>query len=101
MKPPPTTVTDRNAELFDESSRERDWLNPIAMSSIQRAVKRKHENVILNGIPFSIEYGVMWKSKLIPDYECICLRRVDGGSVPFGYISIKRIQEFKFEGDDK
>jgi hypothetical protein len=92
----PTTTKDR-AEFMD-SKADRDWLNPISMSKLQKAVKVRAKTVELNGNDFNIEYGIMWKSKVLEkEYECICLRRKDGCIVPFGYISVKRILDFRFE----
>jgi hypothetical protein len=98
---PVQTLSHEHAIFLDERTRERDWLNPIAMSALQRAVKGRSERVVLNGTMFAITYGIMWHSNLLPDFECIRLDRVDGGLVPFGYISRKRIRNFTFEGNEK
>jgi hypothetical protein len=98
-RPNVTMISRRDAAIFD-SRPARDWLNPISMSKLQIAVNSKAKVVELNGREFSIEYGVMWQSKVLSMwYECICLRRTDGELVPFGYVSVKRIKDFIFEGD--
>jgi len=85
---------------FLESKRDksRDWLNPIAMSSLQRAVKGRSTRVALNGVMFSITYGIIFKL-LDGDRECVKLKRTDSHFAPFGYVSIDRIHRFVFESD--
>lgn len=73
-----------------------DWLNPISMSKLQRAVKRGDETVELNGTIFSIEV-VEWWSYYDGTRKSVKLKRVDGQFAPFGYISLKRILSFDFE----
>lgn len=77
-----------------------EWLNPIAMCELQRAVKAKKKEVILNGIKYRIGYGFSWTSVLDGTHEMIQLKRVDGGYAPFGYVGVKRILEYDFESDD-
>lgn len=83
-------------ESYFDTNPDRDWLNPISMSTLQKAVENKRENVKLNGVEYSIEL-VTWKSKVIGDYPVVKLTRTDGFYAPFGYISLKRIREFDFE----
>jgi len=95
------TMTPKSAEVFDARP-DRDWLNPISMSKLQVAVKTREKTVILNDREFAIEYGILGYSKVLNStYECICLRRVDGELAPFGYLSVKRIEEFTFEKEKK
>lgn len=94
------TSTSKEAELFDDRP-DRDWLNPISMSKLQAAVKRRAETVVLNGHEFSIEYGIVWKSHLAENYEVVRLRRTDGALAPFGYVSMNTIRKFKFEGHQR
>lgn len=83
--------------MFDKRP-DNDWLNPISMSMLKAAVEKKKPQVKLNDdVVYNITYGIMWKSKLIPDYECIMLKRADGKFGSFGYISMKRILNFDFE----
>lgn len=94
---PVKPASSKDAEFFD-SRPDNDWLNPIAMSKLQHAVKNKKPTVVLSdGVQYDITYGIMWKSALIPDYEVIRLKRSDGTFGSFGYISLKRIQDFDFE----
>jgi hypothetical protein len=86
----------KDAEIFDRRP-DNDWLNPISMGTLKAAVEKKKPQVQLNGILYDITYGIMWKSKLIPDYECIKLKQADGKFGSFGYISMKRILNFDFE----
>lgn len=74
-----------------------DWLNPIAMSELQKAVRKRAATVVLNGTRFDIEYGILWKYAVTEDTECIKLSRADGGYVPFGYVSMKKILDFDFD----
>ena len=85
--------------MFDDTSKERDWLNPIAMSELQRAVKAKRKKVTLNEIEFEIQYGIQWTSKVLEARDCIRLKRVDGDYVPFAYVSMARILNFQFEDE--
>ena len=98
---PVSVTTAQEAQVFDQHVKERHWLNPIAMSSLKRAVQEKRKVVILNGDEFSIQCDYVWRSKLVDPYECVVLRRTDGSGVPFGYVSMKRILAFEFEDDDK
>ena len=97
--PPASTSTERHAEFFDNNTKDKDWLNPIAMSSLKRAVAKKKKIVVLNGTEFSITYGIYFRSTVLEPRESIMLKRTDGEFVPFGYIPIVRIQEFIFEAD--
>lgn len=98
-KPPvPDTATTVGAQNFDEHLRRNDWLNPIAMSRLQSAVLKNKDRVTLNGIEFSITYKQIFHFPASDENrECIKLKRIDGAPAPFGYISMKRIREFKFE----
>jgi len=97
---PVQTLSHEHAIFLDERTRERDWLNPMTMSALQRAIKGRSERVALNEVMFAITY-IMWHSNLLPDFECVRLERTDGELVPFGYISMRRIRSFKFEEDEK
>ena len=93
------TVGEKQASYLDSKrDKTRDWLNPIAMSSLQRACAAKKKTVVLNGIMFAITYGEIFKL-MSGDRECVKLKRTDGGYVPFGYVSLDRIRRFKFEAD--
>jgi hypothetical protein len=70
------------------------------MSALKRAVEKKAKTVILNGHKFDITYGIVWKYKLSDDTECIKLKRSDGSSAPFGYVSVKKILNFEYENDE-
>lgn len=76
-----------------------EWLNPIAMDRLQTAVKGKKTEVVLDGIKYTITYGYRRDYPVSRErVDSIKLSRVDGGFVPRGYISVKRIMEFQFEG---
>jgi hypothetical protein len=91
----PGTSTKRQVDYF-VSHFERDWLNPIAMGTLQHAVKERRQFVILNGIEFAITY-LTKKYPLTGEREEVKLKRVDGLMAPFGFVSMKRILEFQFE----
>ena len=92
----PTSTTEE-ASVFD-SRPDRDWLNPIAMSMLQGAVRKRADEVVLGGVRYSIEYGFKLTYPVSGEVsESVRLRRMDGGFVPFGYISLKRIKRFNFE----
>lgn len=79
--------------------KETDWLNPIAMRELQIAVRGKKKEVVLNGTKFRIEYGYSWKSEYDGEHPLVKVSRMDGAYAPFGYISVKRINEYDFESD--
>jgi len=95
-----TVATSEKQASYLDSKRDksRDWLNPIAMSSLQRACKNRSNTVILNGVEYSITYGEMFKL-LSGDRECVKLKRTDGHYAPFGYVSLDKIHRFIFESD--
>ena len=75
-----------------------EWLNPIAMDRLQTAVKGKKKEVTLDGIKFNITYGYRRDYPVSREsVDSVHLTRADGGFVPRGYISVKRIMDFKFE----
>jgi hypothetical protein len=84
--------------VFDEREK-MDWLNPIAMSTLKRAVEKHAETVVLNGLEFSITYGIIFKMRATgEDRECVMLKRTGiQPSAPFGYIAMKTIMGFEFE----
>jgi len=88
--------------VFDHKHRDRvEWLNPIAMSQLQTAVKAKKDTVVLNGDRFNITYGIIFHSKIIDDYEQILLKRADGAYAPMGYVKLSKILNFNFEDSEK
>lgn len=96
---PIVTATTEQAEMFD-TRKDSDWLNPISVSSLQRAVKSRKKTVILNGDEFTISYGHMFNTgprAVTEPYECAKLKRKDGSYAPFGYVSVDKILRFKFE----
>ncbi len=94
---PVETTTEERASVFDDRP-DRDWLNPNSMSALKRAVEKKAKTVTLNGNKFDIIYGIIWEYKLSDDRECIKLKRSDGSFAPFGYVSLKKILDFEYEG---
>jgi len=92
------TTTEKKAQIFDYN-KSRDWLNPISMSQLQRAVKAQAVTVVLNGTQYDIGYG--YKNKAHGPSNLIQLKRSDGNFAPFGYIAIQRIMEFNFEDEHK
>lgn len=91
------TMTAAMAETID-AARSKTWLNPIAMSQLQAAVKAKKKEAVLDGTRYSITYGIQFRSKVLDTVtESVKLKRTDGQFVPFGYVSMKRIMEFDFE----
>lgn len=98
--PPISTASPSEALEFDQRP-DKMWMNPIALSTLQRAVKRNQKTVLLNGREFSIEYGIYFDLPASGERrEMVKLKRTDGSFVPFGYIAMKRIKEFTFEGKD-
>ncbi len=95
---PVKTSTEQTADEFDNrKSRDRDWLNPIAMSSLKHAVEKKRKKVILNGQDFAIEYGYVIKLPITGNRPCVTVSRSDGSMVPFGYIALDTLKNFVFE----
>lgn len=91
------TTTTKLADLFDNRP-DRDWLNPISMSNLKRAVEAKKTTVHLNGRPYIIQYGHFWESKLTDEkIESVYLKRADGVMAPSGYVRMERILNFDFE----
>ena len=93
------TTVPQLPEGFDPDSPDKDWLNPISMSKLKRALEKKQMVVELNGKLYNIEYGHSFPLKSAPEVknECVKLSRVDGGYVPFGYVNIDKVLRFKFE----
>ena len=92
-------ITKKHAQDLDtRRAASRDWLNPISMSKLQRAVNDKKKDVVLeDGNRYNITYGIKNTSKITGEvYESIKLQRADGSFVPFAYVSLKRIKEFDF-----
>jgi hypothetical protein len=73
----------------DDTSGDRDWLNPIAMSQLCDAAASRSESVTLNGILYTIRYD--------DGKEHVHLKRADGGFVPMGFVEYHRIRGFQFE----
>jgi hypothetical protein len=89
-------MTNQLAASID-ASRTKEWLNPIAMSQLQAAVKAKKKSVTLQSGTFIITYGHMFRSQVLDTVtECVHLSPERGFS-PCGYISLKKIKDFKFE----
>lgn len=88
------------AQDFDASKTTgRDWLNPISMDRLQQAVKKQADRVVLSdGNTYLITYGYRRTYPVSKEtVDSIRLHREDGTYVPMGYITMKRIQSFKFE----
>ena len=78
------------------------FLDPISMSHLQRAYKGRKKTVKLNGIEYAITYGYTYTYPISGEKrDSIKLHRTDGALVPRGYISVKRILAFNFEGVEK
>lgn len=87
------------SDLIFAKQKEGDWLNPIAMRSLQEAVRGKRKTAWLNGVEYRITYGVTFTYPVVHDkVELIRLQRVDGGFVPYGCIKLSKILNFQFEG---
>lgn len=85
--------------IFDKSP-DKQWLNPIAMSNLKRAVQKKKDRVILHGIEYRITYGhILTYTALRETVESIHLARTDGQFAPRGYVELRRILNFEFEED--
>ena len=95
------TVGKNTAALFDSKrDRDRDWLNPISLSTLKRACERRAKEVILNGRPYIITYHVMMNTgprAITGSYECIKLKRKDGIPAPIGYLNLAKVLRFDFE----
>lgn len=100
----PDTISSKEAEILDETRKGKDrveWLNPIAMSMLQTAVKAKKPTVVLNGVKFNITYGIIFHSKIIDAYEQILLKPADGAYAPMGYVKLDKVLNFNFEDKEK
>lgn len=93
---PPDTSTSRQKDVFD-SRPERDWMNPIAMSTLKSAVEKRAKTVILNGTEFSLTYRAL-ELPLTGKREVVRIKRTDGGFAPFGEVALETLEKFKFEG---
>lgn len=71
----------------EDTSGDRDWLNPIAMSKLADAVDRRDSIIDLNGILYTLRY----------EERSVHLRRVDGQFVPMGSVSYDTLRGFQFE----
>lgn len=82
-----------------EDREKMDWLNPIAMSMLKSAVEKNAKMVVLNGLEFTITYGIIFTMKATgEERECVMLKRTGPQpSAPFGYIALKTIRDFEFE----
>ena len=86
---------------FIDSTRSSQFLNPIAMSQLQRAVREKKKEAVLDGIRYSLSYGHVLNYPASGETsESVRLKRTDGQFVPFGYVSLKRIENFDFENGE-
>jgi hypothetical protein len=95
--PPFGTMSKTDAVEFDEH-KDGDWLNPIAMSYLKDAVEKRASTVVLRGDRFNITYGFKRTYPASNEtVESIRLTPADGGFVPMGYVSMKKILEFDFE----
>lgn len=91
-------LTTEQASVYKDG--ERDWLNPLAMRMLQNAVKGNKKEVILNGTKYRITYGYRRTYPASKEtVDSVRLNRADGTFVPMGYIPIKKILNFKFEGE--
>jgi hypothetical protein len=89
------------ASVFDTDP-DRNFLSPIAMSQLQRAYKGRKREVVLGGIKYRITYGFSRMTKITNErVDSIRINRDDGqGFVPMGYVPVKDILDFTFEGSD-
>lgn len=83
----PAVITIDEARLRDTRQVEGDWLNPISMNELQKAVTKGDESVHLNGILYNIKY----------QETTIYLKRDDGQYAPCGYVSLAAIRNFRFD----
>jgi hypothetical protein len=98
---PVSTMAPKEAAIFDMNP-DRDWLNPISMQILKEAVARKDERVFLNGHEFFIEYGRYLDMPVSGEHrELVRLKRTDGEIVPFGDVSVKKLQNFEFTNPQK
>jgi hypothetical protein len=100
---PPDTISSKEADILDESRKGKDrveWLNPIAMSQLQTAVKAKKKTVVLNGKTFTLTYGIMFHSSITDTYEQVLIKPAKG-YVPMGYVALNKILNFDFEAKEK
>lgn len=94
------TSTAKEAEVFDTSAKpekRKDWLDPIGMSQLQRAVQNRSKIAFIHGREYVLEYGHRHESKIAESYDLVKVKRKDGVMAPFGYVSLKKILEFDFE----
>lgn len=87
--------------MFDKQPG-RGFLDPIAMSQLQRAYKGRKKTVVLSGIEYAITYGFKRHYPVSGENaEAIRLNRTDGKFIPMAYVAVKRILSFKFDEDEK
>jgi hypothetical protein len=100
---PPDTISSKEANILDQTRKGKDrveWLNPIAMSMLQKAVKARKKTVHLNGLEFAITYGIRSNSSLVENYEQIKLKRTDGVPAPMAYLKLEKVLDFDFEATE-
>lgn len=94
-------VLSEQGKMLRDKTPDRDWLNPISMSKLKTAVLAKKKEVELNGKIYTIEYGHIFRSKVMQeDHEAVCLRIKNPPYkpiAPFGYVGMRRILSFEFE----
>lgn len=95
---PPSTVTVEKAQFLDTLRKGTDWLDPINFLALKSAVSRKKPTVVLNGNVFNITYDIYIDLPVSGDRrEVVKLKRADGAYAPFGYVSVDRLNRFKFD----
>lgn len=94
-------VSTMQQALMHDNTPDRDWLNPISMSKLKKAVLANATEVELNGKVYTIEYGHIFRSKTMQeDHEAVCLRIKNPPYkpiAPFGYVGMRKILSFEFE----
>jgi hypothetical protein len=98
MLKPVRTISQDRAINYDSGQKRPEWLDPIGMSQLKRAVEKKDKTVVIHGIEYAVTYGIKTTLPASGDErESVKLKRTDGGYVPFAYVSLKRILNFQFE----
>jgi hypothetical protein len=94
-------MTDSRGLILGTEPIERtDWLNPIAMSQLRDVVEVRGRTAVLNGIRYDLTYGHYVNFPVSGErLECVRLKRADGGYVPFGYLQVRRVLSFEFDGN--
>lgn len=83
----PLVMSMEEARNIASRQKDRDWLNPISMNELKKAVAEKSATVYLSGITYDIQYRE----------SDVFLRRSDGQFAPCGCVSYHSLEHYRFE----